>query len=195
MVPEVVTFRWRDSAHHNEQKLLTLVLDKFLCRFLLHILPQGFRRIRNFGFFGQPQTRHTPTPLLSVFGIGTTAASRTARFRHRRSPRFLALPQVWWSDESRRAAHCCRNPTPFSTAGHHSSMKQLSPTRFFRVSRHAPYSCALPSNKSLTSASSTTPFDLLFRGNQLFDLTRQVFYAAAKSRQALTPLLPTIEFP
>jgi hypothetical protein len=76
LVPEVVTFRWRDSAHHNEQKLLTLVLDKFLCRFLLHILPQGFRRIRNFGFFGQPQTRHTPTPLLSVFGIGTTAAEK-----------------------------------------------------------------------------------------------------------------------
>jgi len=45
-----VTFRWRDSAHHNEQKLLPLSLDEFLCRFLLHILPKGFVRIRNFGF-------------------------------------------------------------------------------------------------------------------------------------------------
>ena len=45
-----VTFRWRDSAHHNEQKLLSLSLDEFLCRFLLHILPKGFVRIRNFGF-------------------------------------------------------------------------------------------------------------------------------------------------
>jgi len=45
-----VTFRWRDSAHHNEQKLLTLSLDEFLRRFLLHILPKGFVRIRNFGF-------------------------------------------------------------------------------------------------------------------------------------------------
>ena len=45
-----VTFRWRDSAHHNEQKLLTLSLDEFLRRFLLHILPKGFMRIRNFGF-------------------------------------------------------------------------------------------------------------------------------------------------
>ena len=44
-----VTFRWRDSAHHNEQKLLTLSLDEFLRRFLLHILPKGFVRIRNFG--------------------------------------------------------------------------------------------------------------------------------------------------
>jgi rubredoxin len=45
-----VTFRWRDSAHHNEQKLLTLSSDEFLRRFLLHILPKGFVRIRNFGF-------------------------------------------------------------------------------------------------------------------------------------------------
>jgi hypothetical protein len=45
-----VTFRWRDSADNNEQKLLTLSLDEFLRRFLLHILPQGFVRIRNFGF-------------------------------------------------------------------------------------------------------------------------------------------------
>jgi Putative transposase len=44
-----ITFRWRDSAHHNEQKLLTLSLDEFLRRFLLHILPKGFVRIRNFG--------------------------------------------------------------------------------------------------------------------------------------------------
>jgi hypothetical protein len=44
-----VTFRWRDSAHHNEQKLLSLSFDESLCRFLLHFLPQGFVRIRNFG--------------------------------------------------------------------------------------------------------------------------------------------------
>jgi hypothetical protein len=45
-----VTFRWRDSVHNNEQKLLTLSLDEFLRRFLLHVLPKGFVRIRNFGF-------------------------------------------------------------------------------------------------------------------------------------------------
>ena len=45
-----VTFRWRDSAHQNQQKLMTLSLDEFLRRFLLHILPKGFVRIRHFGF-------------------------------------------------------------------------------------------------------------------------------------------------
>src|SRR5271170_6490300 len=57
-----VTFRWRDSAHHNEQKLLPLSLNEFLCRFLLHILPQGFVRIRNFGFLAN-RKRATTLPL------------------------------------------------------------------------------------------------------------------------------------
>ncbi len=45
-----VTFRWRDSAHGNQQQLLTLPLDEFLRRFLLHVLPSGFHRIRYWGF-------------------------------------------------------------------------------------------------------------------------------------------------
>jgi hypothetical protein len=57
-----VTFRWRDSAHHNEQKLLTLSLDEFLRRFLLHLLPKGFVRIRNFGFLAN-RRRATTLPL------------------------------------------------------------------------------------------------------------------------------------
>jgi hypothetical protein len=57
-----VTFRWRDSAHHNEQKLLTLTVDKFLRRFLLHVLPKGFVRIRNFGFLAN-RRRATLLPL------------------------------------------------------------------------------------------------------------------------------------
>jgi hypothetical protein len=45
-----VTFRWRDSAHRNKKRLMTLPVDEFLRRFLLHLLPRGFVRIRNFGF-------------------------------------------------------------------------------------------------------------------------------------------------
>jgi len=45
-----VTFRWRDSAHQNQQRPMTLALDEFLRRFLLHLLPDRFIRIRHFGF-------------------------------------------------------------------------------------------------------------------------------------------------
>src|SRR6201984_3757301 len=58
----VVTFRWRDSAHINEQKPLPLSVDEFLRRFLLHLLPQGFVRIRNFGFLAN-RKRATALPL------------------------------------------------------------------------------------------------------------------------------------
>jgi hypothetical protein len=57
-----VTFRWRDSAHNNEQKLMALSLDEFLRRFLLHVLPKGFVRIRHFGFLAH-RRRATTLPL------------------------------------------------------------------------------------------------------------------------------------
>ncbi len=44
-----VTFRWRDSAHHTKKRLMTLSIEEFLRRFLLHVLPPGFVRIRHFG--------------------------------------------------------------------------------------------------------------------------------------------------
>jgi Putative transposase len=39
-----------DSADHNQQKVMTVSRDEFLRRFLLHLLPKGFVRIRHFGF-------------------------------------------------------------------------------------------------------------------------------------------------
>ena len=57
-----VTFRWRDSAHGNKKRLMTLPVDEFLRRFLLHLLPRGFVRIRNFGFLAN-RRRATLLPL------------------------------------------------------------------------------------------------------------------------------------
>jgi hypothetical protein len=45
-----VTFRWRDSAHNHQPRLMTVSRDECLRRFLLHLLPKGFVRIRHFGF-------------------------------------------------------------------------------------------------------------------------------------------------
>jgi hypothetical protein len=62
LVDGQVTFRWRDSADHNQQKLMTLSLDEILRRFLLHLLPKGFVRIRHFGFLAN-RRRSTLLPL------------------------------------------------------------------------------------------------------------------------------------
>ena len=47
---EQVTFRWKDYAHGNKQRTMTLSAIEFLRRFLIHVLPRGFVRIRHFGF-------------------------------------------------------------------------------------------------------------------------------------------------
>lgn len=47
-----VTFQWKDYRHKNKQKsrLMTVASQEFIRRFLLHTLPDGFQRIRHFGF-------------------------------------------------------------------------------------------------------------------------------------------------
>ena len=44
-----VSFRWKDYRHHDKPKLMTLSADEFIRRFLLHVLPDGFHRIRHYG--------------------------------------------------------------------------------------------------------------------------------------------------
>jgi len=45
-----VTFRWKDYAHGSKKRKMTITAHEFLRRFLLHVLPKGFVRIRFFGF-------------------------------------------------------------------------------------------------------------------------------------------------
>jgi hypothetical protein len=52
-----VRFRYRDSAHGNRRKLMRLDAQEFLRRFLLHILPKGFMRIRHYGLLANRAKR------------------------------------------------------------------------------------------------------------------------------------------
>jgi hypothetical protein len=45
-----VSFRWKDYAHGNKQRIMTLTTIEFLRRFCQHVLPRGFVRIRHFGY-------------------------------------------------------------------------------------------------------------------------------------------------
>jgi predicted Zn-ribbon and HTH transcriptional regulator len=44
-----VTFRWKDYRADGRQKVMTLATGEFTRRFLIHVLPQGFHRIRHYG--------------------------------------------------------------------------------------------------------------------------------------------------
>ena len=45
-----VAFHWKDYRDDNKQKIITVSAEEFTRRFLLHVLPSGFQRIRYYGF-------------------------------------------------------------------------------------------------------------------------------------------------
>jgi Putative transposase len=45
-----ITFRYRDRKHEDRKKTMTLDAHEFIRRFLLHVIPKGFVRVRHFGF-------------------------------------------------------------------------------------------------------------------------------------------------
>ena len=51
-----VTFKWKDyrDKGHTRHKTMTLDADEFIRRFLLHVLPRGFHRIRHYGWMANP---------------------------------------------------------------------------------------------------------------------------------------------
>ncbi len=77
-----VAFRWKDYRHHGKTKLMTLAADEFIWRFLLHTLPDGFHRIRHYGFLANRQ-RAAKTRALS---------SCSTRHRRNRPPNRSRMP-------------------------------------------------------------------------------------------------------
>jgi len=63
-----VRFRWKDYADHDRVKTLALVIDEFLRRFLLHVVPRGFMRIRHFGLLANRTRRATLTRCRTLLG-------------------------------------------------------------------------------------------------------------------------------
>jgi len=52
-----VKFKWRDSRNNNQTKVMTLAAHEFIRRYLTHILPDGFMRVRYFGFLANAVKR------------------------------------------------------------------------------------------------------------------------------------------
>jgi predicted Zn-ribbon and HTH transcriptional regulator len=58
-----VTFTYKDRKRNDEVKSMTLDADEFIRRFLLHVLPRGFMKIRYFGFLANTNKKKC-VPLL-----------------------------------------------------------------------------------------------------------------------------------
>jgi hypothetical protein len=53
-----VSFRWKDYAHGSKPRTMTLSPQEFLRRFLQHVLPRGFPRIRYFGWLANRRRKN-----------------------------------------------------------------------------------------------------------------------------------------
>ncbi len=74
----VVQFRWKDYRHEARHRTMTLTADEFIRRFLLHVLPAGFKRIRSYGWLAN---RHRAARLATcqrLLGVEPPAAASPA---------------------------------------------------------------------------------------------------------------------
>jgi hypothetical protein len=72
-----VRFRWKDYRHEAQVKTITLAATEFIRRFLLHVLPSGFQRIRYYGLLGN---RHRAAKLAQcrrLLGMSAPSADAT----------------------------------------------------------------------------------------------------------------------
>jgi hypothetical protein len=127
-----VTFRWKDyrAKGRTRHKTMTLSADEFMRRFLLHVLPSGFHRIRHYGLIANARAQ-------SESGDAAGLAARLARYRldrprprgdRRRPPADLRLPKVRCGNDHHRNIHGVPSDSRTSQASGR-TMSALAPSR------------------------------------------------------------------
>jgi putative transposase len=96
-----VTFRWKDYAHGGQQRCMTLAATEFLRRFLLHVLPTGFMKIRHFGFMANRVRAAKFQRCQELLGVPSTDVAAEI-------PRVALPAAVADPDVSRRCCPQCR---------------------------------------------------------------------------------------
>jgi hypothetical protein len=90
-----VQFRWKDYADGNQHKTMTLDAHEFIRRFLLHVLPRGFMRIRYYGFLSSRGRQEQLALCRSLLGVaaGVPAEPPVAQADSADDPEVMRCPQ------------------------------------------------------------------------------------------------------
>ena len=74
-----VTFRWKDyrAKGRERHKVMTLASDEFIRRFLIHVLPSGFHRIRHYGLFANGGRAENLARVRDRLGVSPTQSEPT----------------------------------------------------------------------------------------------------------------------
>jgi hypothetical protein len=87
-----VTFRWKDYVHGNKQRKMTVSTEEFLQRFLLHVLPRGFVRIRFCGFLANRRRKQLLPLCLRLLGSNPHPHSDTTAGNNAKSAETWRCP-------------------------------------------------------------------------------------------------------
>ncbi len=115
-----VSFLWRDYADNNRKKTMTLKADEFIRRFLLHVLPSRYVRIRHFGLLANRRRKDNIASCREFLGTGKTVTKEKAR-------------QETWQEQLLRICGIDVTTCPVCQKG-----------RMFRVALLHPYRCNSP---------------------------------------------------
>ncbi|MBF8984900.1 IS91 family transposase [Lutibacter sp. B2] len=98
-----VTFKWRDYKNHNKNKLITLDVFEFIRRFLLHILPHRFVKIRHYGILSNKNRNTKLKVCKEIFGVANNV-SHTSNDDETWEDVFLRLTGIDY-----KKCPCCKN--------------------------------------------------------------------------------------
>jgi len=76
-----VQFRYKDYRQDGQQKTMPLSADEFIRRFLLHVLPDGFHRIRYYGFLGNRYRQEKLERCRQLLGMAVPATEPPKDYR------------------------------------------------------------------------------------------------------------------
>ena len=112
-----VAFRWKDYRikGRDRQKTMTLAVPEFIRRFLIHVLPSGFHRIRHYGLFASGARAQNIARVRQL--LATAARARSDPRRRQRSGRrptrpFASMPVLWWPHDRSREVSTRRRSAP-----------------------------------------------------------------------------------
>jgi Putative transposase len=96
-----VTFRYKDYADGNHHKTMTLWAEEFLRRFVQHVLPRGFVKIRHYGLLAN-RRRGESLPLCRRLLLASAVAAEAPAATAAAEP---AADDAWPIDKARQP-HC-----------------------------------------------------------------------------------------
>ena len=89
-----VTFKWKDyrAKGRERQKIMTLATNEFIRRFLIHVLPRGFHRIRHYGLFAHSTRAGNIERIRKLLAVSARPSDlKAAETNNDKEPRTLSL--------------------------------------------------------------------------------------------------------